>query len=197
MRIHLSVYLVLALVGCRRPERPQGIPATAVAVGSAQHYQFINCTSILASAIDCEIFNEGQGQLIATGRFRLVPSSAPFNPVDAQEYVDFDGTSIVLTRGRRLEVIEPQRPSGVPTTAFWGGGPQCGSFVDCSQENGGALYACSVFHERSGTLVSRGEYSLHGTPTGPFRAPCNFNTIHRLVSANGGPYYLQETSSTP
>ncbi len=186
-----------AVTACRKPERPQGIPATAVAVGGGKHYQFIDCGLVSGTDFDCNVFSETQGQVVATGRFRLVPLSAPFNPVDAKEYFDFDGTNIVLTHGRRLEVIEPPRPAGVPTTATWAGGPRCGSFVDCSPEDAGALYQCSVFHERTGRLVAGGEYRLHGTPTGPFKAPCNVSVIHRLVSANGGPYYLEEAGTTP
>jgi hypothetical protein len=194
----LSLGCLVAAAACsRRPERPQGIPATAVAVGNPKRYEFIDCASVSGPDFDCNVFSETRGQLIATGRFRLLPPSSPFNPVDATEYAYRDGPKIVLTHGRRLEAIEPPRPPGVPTTATWAGGPECGSFVDCSPEDVGALYQCSVFHERTGTLVARGEYRLYGTPTGPFKAPCNLSGVHRLVSANGGPYYLEEVRAAP
>lgn len=195
--LFLLLVCLAAATACRRVGRPQGIPATAVAVGGPKHSQFIDCAHVSGSDFDCNVFSETQGQLIATGRFRLVPASAPFNFVDAKEYLDFDGTNIALTHGRRLEAIEPPRPPGVPTTATWAGGPRCGAFVDCLPEDGGPQYQCSVFHERTGTLVTRGVYRLHGTPTGPFKAPCNLSVIHRLVSANGGAYYLEEAAATP
>jgi hypothetical protein len=191
------LFTLLALVGCRKPERPEGIPVTSVAVGNAERYLFVNCSLVLGADFDCDVFNERHGQRVATGRFRLLPSSVSFDPHDATEYVDFDGTNIVLTRARRLEVTEPPRPPGVPVTAVWGGGPRCGSFLDCLQQDAGTLYVCSIFQERTGSVASRGQYRLYGTPTGQFKVPCDISTIHRLVAANGGEYYMQEVSGAP
>jgi hypothetical protein len=197
MRGRLFLCLLIAACACRKADRPRGIPATAVAVGGAKHYQFVDCTRVSIVDYDCNVFSETSGQLIAAGRFRLSPSSANFSPIDANEYSDFDGTNIVLTFGRRLNIVEPPRPTGVPAAATWSGGPQCGSFVDCSFEDGGTLYQCSVFDERTGRTITHGHYRLHGTRTGAFQAPCNLSVVHRLVSANGGAYYLDEATGTP
>lgn len=179
---------MLLLASCRREEpRPAGLPTTAVYVGTPKHWDYIDCSAIpVAAGFDCTVFNAA-GTRVAVGYFAPA-SGASFNPRDPREYLAFDGSHIVLTGGRRLEVCEPPRPAGVPTTATWSGGPVCGTFAECSALPDRAFY-CRVFQERTGAVLAAGRYQPRGAASGSLRAPCAGDRI----TFSDGDGYLERT----
>ncbi len=101
--------------------RPAGLPATAVLVGTLEHYEFIDCVPRGSDQYDCTMFTGG-GDPFAIGRFR---STDNIDLRDAGSYW-FDGSTVRLSTGRRLEPVEPVRlltfapasPRGARTDAF-------------------------------------------------------------------------------
>jgi hypothetical protein len=171
-------------------DRPEGIPASAVLVGTAKSYVFIDCVAAKANGdYDCTVYG-GLGHTIASGVFGL-KNATSFNPNANGEFLAFDGSDIILSKSRRLVVHEPPRPRDVPPSAVWGGGPSCGTFLDCRPAGGGSLFECTVFHERTGQAIARGMFVLHGDAGAEFQFPqsCDAARGGRIFTAGGA--YLE------
>jgi hypothetical protein len=95
-----------------RIHRPAGLPPTAALVGTPEHYEFIDCVPRGTDHYECTMFT-GSGAPYATGRFR---SSEAFDLRDAGSYW-FDGSTVRLSGGRRLEPVEPVRFLTVPSAS--------------------------------------------------------------------------------
>jgi hypothetical protein len=187
-RCALTVLLAVGAISCKKIDRPRSLPATAVLVGTAQHYEFIDCSTPTSPPyLDCTVYN-GSGAVLAKGYY--TPSFAgPFDPRDPKEYLAFDGHQIRLTHDRRLELREPPRPPSVPPTASWGDNPLCGTYVDCKSA-ADQRYTCTVYQERSGAVVTSGTFLLQGETVARPRALCDVVSSGRIV-VDGG--YLQRT----
>jgi hypothetical protein len=182
----VALVVTMCLAGaaaCRKIERPEGVPASAVALGTSKRFEFVDCAPAGAPRqYDCAVYR-GSRDPVARGYFDLVGGEA-FDPRAAAEYGGFNGTDIELTAGRKLRLREPSRPRGVPPSAVWGGGPQAGAFFDCAAGAEGS-YACSIFEERTGALLARGAYALHGD------APSGRKSMSGGNAATGGRIFVE------
>ena len=155
-------------------------------VGTAEKYEFIDCTALGGDDYDCRVFDSG-GDPFALGYFHL--SSGTLDPRDEREYLGFDGHQIRLTHERRLELHEPPRPRSVPASAVWGDNPLCGTYVDC-RSSADQRYACAVYQERSGAIITSGTFLLQAEAVTRPRALCDVVSSGRII-VDGG--YLQRT----
>ena len=58
-------------------------------------------------------------------------------------------------------VLEPRiRPSSVPSSAKWAGGPDGGSYVECSIDKEHNANKCTVWNDYTGQIVESGYYRL-------------------------------------
>lgn len=62
---------------------------------------------------------------------------------------------------------QPERPAKVPVSAVWAGGPDGGSWIECSHDDAGENYACTVYSDSTGDIEAKGRYSFHGSRSSP------------------------------
>jgi hypothetical protein len=188
MKVALMTLLLL-VGGCRKMDRPGGLPQSAVLMGTPEKYYFIDCARVGAGTdYSCTVYG-ASGNRMASGVFGL-QGGPSFNSRDRAEYSGFDGSEIALTENRHLVVHEPPRPEGVPASAVWGGGPTCGGFLDCTSAAAGRIFDCKMFADDTGTIIAQGRYELHGDIAGGLRAPkgCDAAAGGHIFLAGTGAY---------
>jgi len=58
---------------------------------------------------------------------------------------------------------EPRaKPSAVPASAVWAGGPDGGAYIDCGPSQKGEPNACTVYHDGTGEVWGSGRFVLPG-----------------------------------
>ena len=79
----------------------------------------------------------------------------------------FAATLAVICAVVGCQAKAPQRPTKVPASAIWAGGPDGGSWIDCAKEDSGTTYSCTVYNDSSGDVEAQGKYRLQGLPAAP------------------------------
>lgn len=59
----------------------------------------------------------------------------------------------------------PARPSGVPASAIWWGGPDGGMWYDCTDDVASSSNKCSIFFDPGGDLLITARYRLQDSQT--------------------------------
>lgn len=54
----------------------------------------------------------------------------------------------------------PERPTTVPQTAIWAGGPHGGDWFDCDAISGASHNRCTVYADVTGVVLESGQYRL-------------------------------------
>jgi len=191
----LAIGAVKRIGAVNHVTRPADVPLTAALRGDLKVPHYIWCVAASDGLFDCTVSGMYRAFPRVRGYYRLEGGSS-FVQTDEGEYVDFDGLNIELTHGRKLLLVEPPRPPGVPSDAVWGGGPQCGGFVKCRPD--GAYVNCTRYDERTGSARTR-RYTLEGdagqSPMSewPLRGLCPIregevwlSSSARLVEMDGG-----------
>lgn len=181
----LAATAFMLACACRGMTRPDGVPPSAVRLGTAAKYYFVNCEpNAEPRGYDCTVFG-ASGRRMARGTFELIGASA-FDVRDPSEYLGFDGSQLNLTADRKLIVKPPRRPSSVPGSALWGGGPSCGAFLDCKTSQ--SSLHCELFDEVTGESLADGQYIRQGNADAGLASPRTCNV------RNGDRIYLEDES---
>ncbi len=75
----------------------------------------------------------------------------------------------------------PIRPSAVPSSAVWGGGPDGGDWIDCRPLNDSTArrFFCTIYEDHSGATVYKGVFRLYGKSA-------SLDSVRRLVGSYTG-----------
>jgi hypothetical protein len=197
-QVFVAVALLLAdAVGCGRMSRsdetkPEGVPSDAVSIGGVTKRQWAKCigSSDAASApYQCAVYG-ARGDVLASGRFSIVPPGSAFEPMANAEYLGWNGELFILSRSRRLVPVAPPRPPSVPPSARWSGGATCGAFFECSRRE--EKLVCRIYDETTGNLQLAGTFRelKHVDDRGDLRL-CPANPTE-IFQEGGGVAVLQD-----
>jgi hypothetical protein len=115
---HVLVLAAIMLLGCnntRPPERPAKVPPSAVWAGGADGGSWIDCAPIPTGSPDvysCTVYLDPTGDAEVWGTFRLHGRASP--PL---HFSGFDGDTIYLADGAKLEPLEVQERQPSPPTS--------------------------------------------------------------------------------
>jgi hypothetical protein len=109
----VAIAIVLLAIGCRRearpPDRPKGVPGTAVWAGGSDGGSWFECRAAAGrSANFCTVYNDHTGEISAEGYFVLGDGRGAAT-ADQLVFEAFDGKDIYLKDNRVL------KPAGEPS----------------------------------------------------------------------------------
>lgn len=91
--------------------------------------------------------------------------------------------------------VDPPRPTSVPASATWCGGPEGGAWVDCTSLGAGVV-RCSIYADASGYVIDSGTWhnSAESRARYPRMSPSSFPWcyLHETIyDARGLPWVKQ------
>jgi hypothetical protein len=69
----------------------------------------------------------------------------------------------------------PKRPTEVPASAVWAGGPDGGSWIDCKSGSAKDVYECRIYGDPKGTLWAAGNYLLRSSSWNEQRGSADYS----------------------